>query len=1111
MKRIGATFLVFVMVCTSILAGFTGSLTAEETAKARAESRLLTTPDGLSWADPVKITVNNVDDQYPTLVVDSGSNSHILYYQNGQDFKYQKYQRPGKLVVKETHIVSAAMTFQHAGQGTPVAQPTERIGIDGEENVHIVWATGAWGTNQYQKFSNSGKPISQVIDPSPSAQMPQLPYLGVGKNNFAYVGTEQEGGGENGQLTRIDKNFNTQMVDVKTYTEGVALVVDTWNDDVVQFFTRTWSGTGVFHTKFTADLQKVIEPHEIYAGVIQGSGWDSPVPLASTTPNGHVHILLYSATANPKSIFYGETDKMGNPLTGGQTFTVTQDACDYGDIVGDGENNVYVIWGACSDGHVYYTKIIEGNEQSSLTRKPIKISAGLAGQSTWPQFGTDPDNGLHVVFLNNGDGDNEVYYRYAYTFGVELRMDPTEQAKMMFIHPMEIKNGNMTMKNVGGQNDTMYLNVSTDLMGHEGQGWDAWISESSIDLQPSEVAKLELSVKGPDFGNPNDFIEVCVNATSSRNPDKNDTVCIRVFLMVDHNIRLDCADNVHIAMAGQMTEFTCMVKNYGDVIEDIKIEITDEPMDWEITLKDDFFAGMKPKDNKPVVLDVTPPAEALANEVGSVTLKAYVQTQPQIRSSATVHVIVQPNVFIKLGIDSPQKYVDPGNATDYTLTVYNQGNMAGTVVIILEIMSGVGDWGVQLDRTSVAVPNNGQVDIKLTVLAPENAKAGTRLVVRIVASDEARTMSSDVTATTVVNQVHNLDVSTYPPEVQVKPGETANYEITIKNNGNGVEQLTLTPEVLRVSWVPSFLQDGVPIDTILLEPGEQKAYTVALKVPGSEIADSYVSSFKLASLGTEWAYKFDLTTRVLQIYSIDVTSSLSKQTGTPGKTVSFVIIVKNNGNGNDVIALTLDDKPINWQSRFLMDDKDIEAVPLKAGEQAKVMLLLVIPFTYDQDNTQYTMTVTGTSEGRIQDKVMFVVDLLLPNLKITKIKYSTSHIVANKPVAIEVIVSNQGQVACENVTVRFYDKTIAGEQVLERMPGGRNNTAVFQWMPKAGQHRLEFTVDPDNKVIESNEDDNKLIDKVNVSNSGGLIPGYDAMLVLMALIPVALVLLRKRE
>ena len=66
-------------------------------------------------------------------------------------------------------------------------------------------------------------------------------------------------------------------------------------------------------------------------------------------------------------------------------------------------------------------------------------------------------------------------------------------------------------------------------------------------------------------------------------------------------------------------------------------------------------------------------------------------------------------------------------------------------------------------------------------------------------------------------------------------------------------------------------------------------------------------------------------------------------------------------------------------------------------------------------------------------------------------------------------------------------------------------------MPKAGSQKLEFVVDADNKVIESNEDDNRLIDRVTVANNGGIMPGFEGVLVLMALIPVAVILLRKRK
>jgi putative lipoic acid-binding regulatory protein len=204
-------------------------------------------------------------------------------------------------------------------------------------------------------------------------------------------------------------------------------------------------------------------------------------------------------------------------------------------------------------------------------------------------------------------------------------------------------------------------------------------------------------------------------------------------------------------------------------------------------------------------------------------------------------------------------------------------------------------------------------------------------------------------------------------------------------------------------------------------------------------------------------------------------------------------------------------KPTYWGRNFKLDGKDIDSVALKPGDQAKVYLFLEVPATYTQDNTEFHMTVTGTSEGRIQDKVSVVVNLLLPNLKIMKVTYHPSRFIDNKPVTIEVIVYNQGQVSCENVTIRFYDKSVAGEQVIERFPSNQNKTAVFTWMPKTGQHRLEYVVDPDSKIIESNKEDNKMVDKVTVSSGGGLIPGFDALLFVVAMVPVVLVLLRRKQ
>jgi hypothetical protein len=129
----------------------------------------------------------------------------------------------------------------------------------------------------------------------------------------------------------------------------------------------------------------------------------------------------------------------------------------------------------------------------------------------------------------------------------------------------------------------------------------------------------------------------------------------------------------------------------------------------------------------------------------------------------------------------------------------------------------------------------------------------------------------------------------------VKPGEIANYELQVKNNGNGPESMKITPLLLKSLWSVTYLQEGIPIDEIRLQPGEQRTYTVALKVPGSELADTYQSFFQLTT--DNWNTTFQLSTRVLQIYAIQLTTDISKQTGTPGGTMAFLIVVKNNGNG----------------------------------------------------------------------------------------------------------------------------------------------------------------------------------------------------------------------
>jgi len=1101
MRKILLSVFAVLVMCVTAFIPFT-YVTAE------TEGRPMLADDGLYWADDKRVTNNPSPDTYPQLSVDSRGDSHVIWLR-GSDYMYTKLDYLGKTLIQERLIATATLPTGHSGQFG------KTIGIDGSENFHIIYREGGswYGPVIWEKYDSQGKRIGQPTDVSSGlSQMSQGTNLAVARNDNVYIiydyyppgGTEREG------LTLIDPKgvILKTAVDVSEpawYIEGATLTVD-W-ENKLRSLQNVWHGGDQGMWATTLDKFGVrpadTPPQHLYA---TGSYSFPPMPAMTACPDNNVH-LLRSGNQNGGGILtYVKLDEKNKPLYGiNSDIIVAQNGADYGDIGCDSRNNVYFVWADNGDGKLYYAKMEPGKET-----KPIKaIKLTTQGTARTPKLALDPNDNLHVVWKDDRNGNDEIYYKFAFNFGVELGMAPEEVAKLMFIHPEEIKSGNITIKNLGGQNDTIWLNLTINYNGLDENGWEAWLEEEELELGPQELYKLQVFVRGPTTGNMNDNIEVQMNATSKGNPWKNDSIKFKVFLIVDSKIELTCADNVHMTGAGEETEYLITVKNAGDLEEDVLLNI-EGPADWDFKL-DVMEVLLKPKTSASVHLSVTPPSNALADEIGMVMIEGRSADRPQIKDNAITHTIVSPTMFISLSIEDPEKYTDPGNSTDFVITVSNQGNMPGIVVIVLEIVSGTGDWTAFLDRQSVGLPANGEDKVKLTVAPPTNALANSRLVVKIQGYNDARTQWDDVQATAIVNQIHKLDISAAPDRVAVNPGTTAVYEVTVTNNGNGVENLNLEEAMLPVDWEIKYTSEATTIEELFIDPSKTVNFLVEVQVPSSELAGTYDIAGRMADdRGNVWT--IPLVTVVNQIYAIDVTTTLSKQLGSPGKIVFFTILVRNPGNGPDTITLDATGLPADWGTEFVYNDQQTNAVSLDARKQDKVSLLVTIPYTTTE--AEMPLTVVGTSSVGIQDDVALVIDVEKSNLEIVKVSYSPKNIVAKKPVTIEVLVRNTGKVDGENITIRFYEgDTPAGVNTLERFAGGTNKTVVFTWIPpKAGAFKLKFWIDPDDLVIETNEDDNVKVDKVSVRASTGDIPGFEPMLLVLAIVAVAAVVaVRRRE
>ena len=1080
-----------------------------------AESRDEATPDGLYWCNDRRLTDQGAEDRIPQIVVDSVGISHVIWFRGGSysgQYMYKKIDRLGNELIAEKQIASGTIPEQYSGFVSP------SIGIDSKSNFHIIMEPSGYGVAYAKYDANGNNIVPQKVVPS-GASGPHNPSIAVSRNDIVHVIYEDYRFGYGAEAITYARLLNDGTIDkdgvriseASWYCEGSTLVCDYANNIHATFIN---TAQGVYHGKLDnyGNPLPQAPPTYLYKS---GSFWTDGPPYVGADGSGGIHIIWNDKPSGIGNVKYMKLDNNGNKLASGPDemgipLTSNPTCKGFPFIAGDSRGNAYAIWSDNRNGNnqIYYLKLEPGQENdTNLPNKAICLTKDTSGSALEPKVALDPDDNLHVVWKDNRDGNYEIYYKFAYNYGVEAGMTPEEMYKVMYVHPNETKSANITIRNTGGLNDTVHLNLTNDFKGHKG--WKVKIEALDFQLPPQGSRKLKVSVTGAPEGMANDYIDTKVIAISDGNPRRNSTIAFRTYLVVDERLKLECTDKVHSTQAGVPTVYTAFLQNIGDIKLDINLS-TGGPPEWEVSLVKGDILNLRPKEGINFTITVTPPVEAMADEVGVVSLLARSIRNPGVKDSIVTHTVVSPSIYIELACPDAEKAVEPGNATSYQVFISNVGNMAGTVIIILEIVSGTGAWQAELDANAVGVAGMETKSVQLSVVSPADAKAGDRLVVRVLGFNEEKTMSDDVTTTTLVKQVHRLLIAVNPDRQVADPGATVTYAMTVQNGGNGPEEMTISTSAMDVNWKMKFVRATAEISEIYLDAAQSVSFEVVITVPTEALTGDHVSSVGIMD-NSKNLWTVNLVTQVKHIYDIDLTTTLSKQQGSPGKSVYFTILTRNLGNGADTITFVADRLPPGWTLDFKDTELNtVEGVTLNATEVGKTYLLIGLPMS--SNSTSQEIEVTGTSESGWTDKLTFVVDMMLPDLYLSGLSYNPKRLVAGKAATVTVKVFNQGEVNVENVTIRFYEGgTILGTERLSRMPSNSNKTATFTWVPKDGRHGITFKVDPDNTLVETDEKNNLVKETVTVYKSSDILPGFEPLLVIVALAAVALMFVRRRR
>ena len=669
--------------------------------------------------------------------------------------------------------------------------------------------------------------------------------------------------------------------------------------------------------------------------------------------------------------------------------------------------------------------------------------------------------------------------------GMDLTMTPEEAYKLLYTEPNQTKTANLTVTNHAGTNDTVFLDLSVDFRGHpggvgagyNGTGWNVWLPKDIIKIIGNWTKTTSVCVRGPKTGECNDYIDVRVIASSTRDPACERNVSFRVYLSFTPKILLTCEDKVHQTSWGGTT-YKLDVRNIGPIETGVILNVTGPP-DWDCRL-DTYCLTLEVNETALVTLTVIPPDFAPMDEVGIVTVTGRSALVPTVKDSVTTHTVACMCPYLEITAEEPEALVDPGETHVFTVLVENSGNLAGSLNVTLSLNLSAPGWNAALSANRVTVAGGESRKANLTVTAPPAALAGSRLVARVIGSTTEPGFSADSMLTVIVNQVHDVGVVFSPQPVGLLPGGAAACDITVRNNGNGEEKLRPEiPEMAQGLAVVLKWPNGTVVgesDWTPMEPGASIGFRAEFAAAGECIAgERCIPALILSSDGNRMP--FELYVQVIQVFGVRVRTAEPRQFCAPGGVAGFELDCENTGNGPDNMTITLTGLPAGWpEPEFTgRDDVGGRSILLNPFGQGRLTINVVIPPT--ALCATHELVATAHSAEGASDTVRLFLDVRLPNLVIAGISYAPKVPTPGHAARITVNISNTGEALAENVTIRFYENNKAmSTEMLRRVPGGAVLTVSFLWVPQTSSKQLRFVVDPDNTVAEYNEADNSAVD-----------------------------------
>jgi uncharacterized membrane protein len=510
--------------------------------------------------------------------------------------------------------------------------------------------------------------------------------------------------------------------------------------------------------------------------------------------------------------------------------------------------------------------------------------------------------------------------------------------------------------------------------------------------------------------------------------------------------------------------FNLTLTNLGNIGDEIQLDLTEPPPRWLAQLTSDSYT-LGPGGSATVRLEVLIPANATADERADITVTATSSGNRTKTKDLDIHVDVNQVFDLEVAAISGKQSMLPGNENELDIMVRNTGN--GLDVYTLSLPEPVqAGWWVQLPEPTAEVPLRSEVTLKVLLIAPDPALAGTSVSFTVSVTSSHPILTKSVSFSAEVVQFYDTNVTVRSMVTDGKVGETIRIPLQITNRGNGPVSYSGDINFPDAAWT-----GGIDLANTTVGGYSDVLANLTFVVPPLAIARSYDFTMVILSSGSEQIFN-NFTFRVEQFHDVRISVLPGVPTVTQGQRATLKVLLENEGNGDDTVMLT-SSPPSTWTFDFEMRETTLEPY-------SSVQLGVWFNTEVTTAGKLYEVPVIayyGPAKTLAVETLAKVNVLVRPDLAIVdgSLNVSEPNPSVDMLVRITVSVANEGETVATDVFVQLFvdDVPVDQPKYMSTIEPGDEESFTMLWRTETGGLRnLRVVADYSNGIDEADEGNN---------------------------------------